>query len=292
MEYRELEKLGIKTSLLGFGCMRFPKHRNGKVNEDKAEEMLDTAYKNGVNYFDTAYIYHDGESERITGHILNKYDRTSYYLATKLPVWLVQTLEDAKRIFEDQLKRLDKDYIDFYLLHALNRNEFDRIAKLGVIEYCEELKAAGKIKYFGFSFHDAYDAFEVIIKAHNWDFCQIQYNYIDENEQAGTKGYELAESLGIPMVIMEPVKGGALANLPDSFTEIFKKVNPESSNASWALRWVASHPNVKVVLSGMSTFEQVTDNLKTFENFKTFALALHISKQVRNTAIQILRRQS
>ena len=267
MEYRELEKLGIKTSLLGFGCMRFPKHRNGKVNEEKAEEMLDTAYKNGVNYYDTAYIYHDGESERITGHILNKYDRASYYLATKLPVWLVQTLEDAKRIFEDQLKRLDKDYIDFYLLHALNKNEFDRIAKLGVIEYCEELKAAGKIKYFGFSFHDDFSAFSHIIQYRNWDFCQIQYNYMDRNIQAGDKGYELAKQLGIPLIIMEPVKGGTLAKLPKGALKYFNEINPDLSSASFALRWVAAHPNVKVILSGMSNMEQVKDNIENFSPY-------------------------
>jgi len=268
MEYRKMEKLGVDVSLLGFGCMRFPLGEGGKIDESEAQKMLDLAIESGVNYIDTAYVYHGGESEKFLGKALKKHDRSKLHIATKLPVWMVKTLDDADRLFKEQCDRLQTDYIDFYLLHALNRHTFKNLQSQKVIEWAMKLKKEGKIKNLGFSFHDGYDAFEEIIKAHDWDFCQIQYNYMDQNEQAGTKGYELAESLGIPMVIMEPIKGGALANLPDSFTEIFKKINPDASNASWALRWVASHPNVKVVLSGMSTFDQVTDNLKTFNNFK------------------------
>lgn len=268
MEYRKLEKLGVEVSLLGFGCMRFPLTQDGKIQQDEAQKMLDLAIESGVNYIDTAYVYHGGESESFLGKALKKHDRSKINLATKLPVWEVKTLEDADRLFNEQCEKLQTDYIDFYLLHALNRHTFKKLLSQNVIEWAMKLKEQGKIKYLGFSFHDEYNVFEEIIKAHDWDFCQIQYNYMDQNEQAGTKGYELAESLGIPMVIMEPIKGGALANLPDSFTEIFKKVNPDYSNASWALRWVANHPNVKVVLSGMSTYEQVEDNLKTFETFK------------------------
>ena len=288
MEYREFDKLGIKTSLLGFGCMRLPKHRNGKVNEEKAEELLDIAYQNGVNYFDTAYIYHDGESERITGHILNKYSRSSYYLATKLPIWLVQTLEDAKRIFEDQLRRLDKDYIDFYLLHALNKNEFDRIVKLGVLEYCDELKAAGKIKYFGFSFHDEFPSFSHIIQYRDWDFCQIQYNYMDRNIQAGDKGYELAAKLEVPLIIMEPVKGGTLAKLPKGAVKYFSEMKPDQSSASWAMRWVAAHPNVKVILSGMSNLDQVMDNINNFSPY--ISLDHEEMKVINNVGEYLLKR--
>lgn len=268
MEYRKMEKLGLDVSLLGFGCMRFPLAEGGKIDQAEAQKMIDKAIESGVNYIDTAYVYHGGESEKFLGNALKKHDRSKLYIATKLPVWEVKTLDDADRLFKEQCNRLQTEYIDFYLLHALNRHAFKTIQSLKVIEWAMKLKEQGKIKYLGFSFHDGYDAFEEIIKAHDWDFCQIQYNYMDQNEQAGTKGYELAESLGVPLVIMEPIKGGALANLPDSFTEIFKKVNTEESNASWALRWVASHPNVKVVLSGMSTYDQVTDNLATFENFR------------------------
>ncbi len=267
MEYRSMDKLGIKTSLLGFGCMRFPQ-QDGKINEPEAEKMIDTAIAAGVNYIDTAYPYHNGDSEPFVGRVLNKYPRDSYYLATKLPCWEVKTLDDAKRLFNEQLKRLDKDYIDFYLLHSLSGSGFDRMVSLGVPEYCDELKKQGKIKYFGFSFHDSYEAFEHIASYRKWDFCQIQLNYMDTDEQAGLKGYELTVKLGIPLVIMEPVKGGSLASLPKDMCDKFAEVCPDNSVASWAFRWVGSLPNVKVILSGMSTPEQVADNLKTFNSFK------------------------
>lgn len=266
MEKRRMTKLGIDVSLLGFGCMRFPT-KDGKIDEQEAERLLDYAYRHGVTYFDTAYPYHDGQSEPLVGRILDKYDRKSYYLATKLPLWDVKSLDDAKRIFADQLKRLNKDYIDFYLLHAINAERFHAMRDLGVIEYCEELKKQGKIKYLGFSFHDTYEAFEEIITYRDWDFCQIQYNYVDRQEQAGDRGYALAEKLGIPMVIMEPLKGGSLCKFSDDINEMFHSLNPDASIPSFGLRWVASHPNIKVILSGMSSWEQVEDNLKTFTNY-------------------------
>lgn len=267
MEYREMDKLGVKVSLLGFGCMRLPIKKDGTINEARASKLIDLAYKNGVNYFDTAYGYHNGESETFTGKALSKYDRSTYYLATKLPCWYVNSLEDADRIFNEQLERLQTDYIDFYLLHALNRKSFDKMVELGVLEFCEGLRAEGKIKYFGFSFHDDYDAFEYIIRYHKWDFCQLQLNYMDMEEQAGLKGYNLAEELGIPVIVMEPVKGGSLAKLPRSASKYFKTLAPDKSIASFALRYVSSMPNVKVVLSGMSNLSQVTDNLSTFDKF-------------------------
>lgn len=267
---RKIDKLGIETSLLGFGCMRFPTI-DGKIDEERSERLLDEAYARGVNYFDTAYPYHGRESEPFVGRVLDKYPRDSYYLATKLPCWDVKTLDDAKRLFDFQLERLHKDYVDFYLLHALGRDRWRNMVKLGVVDYCEELKRQGKIKYLGFSFHDSYEAFEEIATYKDWDFCQIQLNYMDTDEQAGLKGYELTEKLGIPLVIMEPVKGGSLANLPDEITDQFRKLAPEASTASWALRWVASLTNVKVVLSGMSDEEQVSDNLNTFTDFKALS---------------------
>jgi len=267
MEYRNHEGLGIKTSLLGFGCMRFPKHKDGKINYKRSESLIDLAYQNGVNYYDTAYNYHNGESEVFIGHALEKYDRSSYYLATKLPCWWVKELEDVRKIFSTQLERLKKDYIDFYLLHSLTRERFDQMVSLGVLEYLDQLKADGKIKYIGFSFHDNYEAFSYILQYRKWDFCQIQLNYMDTDIQAGIKGYELTERLNVPLIIMEPVKGGSLAKLPSSALKHFKAIHPESSVASWALRWVASLPNVKVVLSGMSNLRQVTDNLNCLGNF-------------------------
>ncbi len=267
MEKRKLEKLGIDTSLLGFGCMRFPTDAAGKIDEVQAEKMLDKAIAEGVNYIDTAYPYHDGESEPFVGRVLKKFDRGSFYLATKLPVWLVKTVEDAERIFLSQLERLQTDYIDFYLLHAMNKNSWEQMVQAGVVEFCEKLKEQGKIKYLGFSFHDSYEVFETIASARKWDFCQIQLNYMDTEEQAGLKGYELTEKLGLPLIVMEPVKGGSLAGYSEDINERFKKMDPKASIASFALRWVGSLPNVKVILSGMSNMAQLEDNLSTFRKF-------------------------
>lgn len=268
MEKRKLEKLGIETSLLGFGCMRFPVTAEGKIDEPEAERMMDKAIAAGVNYIDTAYPYHGGDSELFVGKVLQKYDRDSFYLATKLPLWMVNSLDDAKRLFQEQLDKLQTDHIDFYLLHALGRGRFDDMVKLGVVDWMAELKEQGKIRYMGFSFHDSYDAFEYIINYREWDFCQIQLNYMDAEEQAGLRGYKLAEEKGVPLVIMEPVKGGSLAAFANDITGRFHSLDPEASVASFALRWVGSLPGVKVILSGMTTMEQVEDNLKTFGNFK------------------------
>ena len=272
MEYRKFEKLGVSPSLLGFGCMRFPTTEDGKIDEAEAEKMLDTAIQAGVNYIDTAYPYHNGDSEPFVGRALKKYDRSKLYLATKLPVWNVKTLDDAKRLFQEQLDRLQTDYVDFYLLHCLDKEKWQQVLDLNLIPYFEEMKKQGKIRFFGFSFHDEFDVFKTIITYRNWDFCQIQYNYVDTDIQAGDRGYELAEELGIPLVIMEPVKGGSLASLPDEVTEPFRNYKPGASISSWALRWVASKPNVKVVLSGMSDMAQVEDNLNTFGKFQPLSL--------------------
>ena len=268
MEKRRMDRLGIETSLLGFGCMRFPTTADGKIDEEKAQAMLDKAIAAGVNYIDTAYPYHNGESEPFVGRALKKYDRSSFYLATKMPAWLVKSLDDAKGYFEEQIKRLQTDYIDFYLLHAMGGDSYRKMVELGVVEYCEKLKAEGRIKYFGFSFHDSYEAFEEILGDRDWDFCQIQLNYMDAEEQAGMRGYRLAEEKGVPLVIMEPIKGGSLAVFADDITAKLRALDHEASTASFALRWVGSLPNVKVILSGMSTMEQVEDNLKTFSDFK------------------------
>ena len=291
MEMRKWEKKGLETGLLGFGCMRFPVTAEGKIDEARAQEMLDAAMAAGVNYYDTAYPYHDGASEPFVGRALKKYDRASFYLATKLPCWLINSVADAEKIFKEQLERLQTDYIDFYLLHSLGKASWDKMRDLGVVDFCVKLKEEGKIKNLGFSFHDSYEVFEEIARYRDWDFCQIQYNYMDTDEQAGDKGYALTEELGIPLVIMEPVRGGSLAGFSEDINEKFKAMNPDASIASWALRWVASHPNVKVVLSGMSTEDQVADNLKTFGNFvplteeenqKILDIAAYLKSRVQN----------
>lgn len=282
MEKRKLEKLGIETSLLGFGCMRFPVTADGMINEPEAEKMLDLAIKSGVNYIDTAYPYHSGQSEPFVGRVLEKYDRNSFYLATKLPVWLVNGPEDIDRIFAEQLQRLRTDHIDFYLMHALDRERWEKMLEIGCVERLEELKARGKIRYLGFSFHDSYEVFEEILNYREWDFCQIQLNYMDANEQAGLKGYELTARKNIPLVVMEPVKGGSLASFAEDITEKFNRARPQASAASFALRWVGTLPNVKVILSGMSTMEQLEDNLHTFQAFEP------LSEQEKQTIDEIV----
>lgn len=267
MEKRKMEKLDAETSLLGFGCMRFPVTAEGAIDEPEAERMMDRAIAAGVNYIDTAYPYHNGQSETFVGKVLKKYDRASFYLATKLPCWRVEKAEDAESVFQEQLSKLQTDYIDFYLMHALNRGSFRKMADLGVLEILERLKTQGKIKYLGFSFHDSYEAFEEILNYRDWDFCQIQLNYMDTDTQAGLRGYRLAEEKGVPLVIMEPVKGGTLAAFSTDITDKFRALDPDASTASFALRWVGNLPNVKVILSGMTTMEQVEDNLKTFGQF-------------------------
>ncbi len=270
MEYRKLNDK-YSPSLLGYGCMRFPTNAEGKIDEPRAAALLDRAYEQGVTYYDTAYIYHDGNSEAFVGKTMSKYPRDSYYLATKMPGHMVKTLDDAKKIFENQLKNLQTDYIDFYLLHGIGKGGYDKFAELGVVDYLQSMKDEGKIINYGFSFHDNYEAFEYIIKARHWDFCQIQFNYMDKDTQATMKGYELAKSLGVPFIIMEPVKGGNLANIPDDVMQIVKPYRPDYSPAAWALSWVGSFDNVKVILSGMTTEDQLEDNLRTFNNFKVLS---------------------
>ncbi len=272
METRTWNKQGLSTSLLGFGAMRLPLTDAKSIDKERAARMLETAYENGVTYFDTAYTYHNGESEPFLGSFLKQLDRTSYYVATKLPQWLVHSLDDAKRLFAEQLARLGHDYVDFYLIHAIDKAAYVRMVDLGVVAYLEEEQQAGRIKQLGFSFHSIYEDFEYIATSRNWDFCQLQYNYLDTEEQAGDKGYELSTALGIPVIVMEPVKGGLLANLPTDLQARLDALASGASSASYALRWVADHPNVKVILSGMSTMQQLEDNLETFNEPKPLCL--------------------
>ena len=272
MEYRIFGKTNTKPSLLGFGCMRFPTMTNdeGKrvINKKEAEKMLDYAYQNGVTYFDTAYPYHGGESEVVLGEVMKKYKRDTFLVATKLPMWKLEKTEDVRETFFEQLSRLQMNYVDFYLLHALNRNTFKKGKDIGALEEVIKLKEEGYIKHIGFSFHDEYEIFEEIVNYYDWEFCQIQYNYMDTDIQAGKKGIKLCEEKGIPLVIMEPIKGGSLSGFSEDVEEVFKSYDKDKSIASWALRFVGSEENVKVILSGMSTFEQVVDNVENFNNFR------------------------
>ena len=268
MEYRKMEKLHVRPSLLGFGCMRFPTRPDGGIDEAQAQAMLDRAYRGGVNYFDTAYFYHNGASENFVGRALAAYPRESYFLTSKLPTTLIHSLDKAKTIFDEQMGRLQRDDLDFYLLHNINGARWRVMVELGVVDWCLELQRQGVFRHFGFSFHGAYEEFREILTARDWDCCQIQFNYMDTEDQAGIRGYRLAEELGVPLIVMEPIKGGSLANPPESVMRLFREKHPGVSASSWALRWVAGMPNVMTVLSGMSTMEQVEDNLRTFTAFQ------------------------
>lgn len=266
MQYRK-DRYGELISLLGYGCMRFTKNGNS-IDLDKAERELMLAIKSGVNYLDTAYIYPG--SEVAVGEILHRnHCREEIRLATKLPQYYIKSGAAIEKYFNEQLTRLQTDYIDYYLMHMLTDvAAWEKLKKLGIEAWITQKKKEGKIRNIGFSFHGNTEMFIQILDAYDWDFCQIQYNYMDTEEQAGDKGYALAEELGIPLVIMEPVKGGSLANFSDDINAKFKAMDKDASIASWAFRWVGSHSNAKVILSGMSSEEQVEDNLKTFSNFK------------------------
>ena len=263
MQTRINIKTGDKLSALGFGCMRFPT-KNGNIDEPRAINMIQDAIKKGVNYFDTAYIYHNGKSESLLGKALAGGYRNQVKIATKLPPFLVSKLDNAKKIFATQLLRLQTDYIDYYLLHMLtDKPMFDRLNAIGVMGWLEGLKANGIIKNIGFSFHGTKVDFELILKAYPWDFCQIQYNYMDENNQATKSGLLLAASLGIPVIVMEPLRGGKLVtHLPEQVKKAFASYKVKRSPAEWALRWVWNHPEVNVVLSGMSDEIQIDDNIR------------------------------
>lgn len=252
------------TSHLGFGCMRFPLDSDGHIDKPALQALVARAIEGGITYFDTAWPYLGGESEPAVGEVLSAYPRDSYQLATKLPCWAISSAQEAVERVETQLQRLRTDYVDFYLLHALNRGTWRKMVDLGVIEAMEALQQQGKIRHFGFSFHDSYQCFEEILNFRTWDFCQVQLNYMDTNHQAGMRGYHLAEKLGVPLVIMEPLKGGMLAQLPSTISAPFTQLDPSKSVASWGMRWLASLPNVKVILSGMNSMEQLEDNLSTF----------------------------
>ncbi|MFO7969109.1 MAG: aldo/keto reductase [Candidatus Izemoplasmatales bacterium] len=263
---------GIKEnpSLLGFGCMRFPKIDSEKpdIDEAQAEEMIDYAYKHGVNYFDTAYPYHQGLSETFIGKVLKKYPRESFYLANKMPSWEIKTLADAKRIFKEQLEKCQVDYFDFYLCHALSEKHFEIYKKPEIMDFLLEQKAKGTIKHLGFSFHDTPDVLAEIIHTYKWDFVQLQLNYLDWDFQNAKKQYEIVKDYGVPVIVMEPVRGGTLANLSEESKKILKAAKPDKSIASWAIRYAASKENVMTVLSGMSNLEQTKDNVATLTNFK------------------------
>ncbi|GHS93330.1 aldo/keto reductase [Synergistales bacterium] len=264
MLYRKMPRVKEELSILGFGCMRLPMD-GSKVDEAQALKMMNAAIDAGVNYVDTAWPYHAGEGEAIVGRLLRGGLRDKVNLATKMPTWLIKTREDMDAYLEKQLAFLQTDHIDVYLLHALADDRWTNLTNLGVMDFMEQARASGKIRYIAFSFHDGLDIFKKIVDAYPWDICQIQYNFLDERYQAGTEGLKYAAAKDIGMVIMEPLKGGSVAApLPDDLRAAAERAHySRPTLADIGLRWVWNHPEVGVVLSGMSSEEQMTQNLES-----------------------------
>jgi uncharacterized protein len=261
MQYRKFGKIDFQVSALGFGAMRLPV-QNGAVNEAEAINMLHYAIDNGLNYIDTAYIYHDGHSEKIVGKALNNGRRSKVHLTTKLPSWKVKSSADFDRFLDEQLKRLEVDYLDFYLLHALDKKEWPKLRDLGVLEWAEKSIAEGRFRYLGFSFHDEHTVFKQIVDAYDWAMCLIQYNYMDINNQAGLDGLRYAAEKGIAVAVMEPLLGGRLAApTPSVQSAVWDKAATQRTAVEWALHWLWNQPEVATVLSGMSSMEQVKENI-------------------------------
>ncbi len=264
------EKTNDEISLLGFGCMRFPviDGEDNKIDYEKSLEMIDSAYRNGVNYFDTAFGYHGGESEKFVGVALKRYPRESFYLASKMPPWFVKEKSDLERIFNEQLERCQVEYFDFYLEHSLNDENYDKLEAFDTYNFLLDKKKEGKIRNLGFSFHGSLECLERITSDHEWDFCQLQYNYLDAETSDTLKEYEIIKKHNLPLIVMEPVRGGALANLCDEANALLKAERPNESIASWAIRYAASNDSILTVLSGMSDENQVKDNIKTMSDFQ------------------------
>ena len=272
---------GHDISLLGYGLMRLPRLPGGApgkpaaIDTDKASMLIDQAIKSGVNYFDTAYTY--GGSEAFAGQALSKYPRDSYYLATKCPPWMIKNEEDFERIFAEQLERCQTDYFDFYLVHNLaqeskradgNDAHFEEFQKLGMFEMLEKKRAEGKIRWIGFSFHGTPTLLTKLASGYKWDFAQIQINYVDWKATDAKTQYDILTENNIPITIMEPLRGGALATMSEASGKLLSDVDADSSYASWGLRYAASFPNVLTVLSGMNAEEQLVDNVATMSDFK------------------------
>ena len=266
MKYRKFGGLDYQVSALGFGAMRLPviDQDQSKIDESEAIRMMRYAFDNGVNYVDTAYPYHVGTSEGVVGKALKDGYREKVKLATKMPTWFIQKIGDCDRYLNEQFERLQTDYIDFYLLHGLNKARWPGLRDMGVLTWAEDAISDGRIRYLGFSFHDDYEVFKGIVDDYDsWTFCQIQYNFMDTEYQAGTKGLQYAAEKGLAVVIMEPIRGGQLAKQPpDEVVNLYKSAKIQRSPAEWALQWIWDQPEVSTVLSGMTTMDHVIENVE------------------------------
>ncbi len=262
MQYRVNPKNNDKLSILGFGCMRFAK------DEKEVEKQIIYAIENGVNYFDTAYVYPN--SEAVLGRVLAKGYRDQVKIATKLPPYLIKKYEDLDKIFNTELERLQTDKIDYYFMHMLTDvNIWNRLVNIGILKWIEEKKKNGQIINIGFSYHGGRDEFVKLVDIYDWEFCMIQYNYLDENNQAGKSGLQYATSKGLPVMVMEPLRGGKLVtNLPKEVYKLLDEAYVKRSPAEWAFRWIWNHPEVMVVLSGMNSQEMVEENIRVASEAK------------------------
>jgi len=275
MIYKKFGEKDWNSSILGMGCMRLPvvDDDNEKIDEAKAIEMIRYAADHGINYFDTAWPYHGGNSEALLGRALQDGYRKNVKIATKLPSWKIEKEEDFNYYLKEQLNNLQTDYIDLYLLHTLNKKFWENLKSLNVIDWLKEKKKNGVIKNIGFSFHASYDVFEEIVDYYDWDFCQIQYNYLDTEFQAGKKGLKYASNKGIAVVVMEPLRGGTLAKTPPpKVKDVLKQSSNQRNAVEWSLQWLWDQEEVNVVLSGMSTMGQLKENIKLAKQAKEYKL--------------------
>jgi predicted aldo/keto reductase-like oxidoreductase len=261
---------GKDIPLLSLGCMRLPTDANGQIDMAHFEKMVDYAMQHGVNYFDTAYMYHKGESETAVGNVLSNYKRESLYIVSKNPVRALTSKEDVRKIFEEQLKKCRTDYFDLYMAHNLSRLTIDNYRNYEVYEQLMKFKEEGKVRYVGFSYHDDAGFVDPIINEHPWDFCMMQLNYLGWYERDYKTQYEVITKAGVPVVSMEPLYGGKLTKLTGSAKAVLTDKAPQDTQASFGLRWVASKENVFTVLSGMSNLEQLKENIETFTNYRPF----------------------
>lgn len=275
MNYRQFSNGKQKLSILGFGCMRLPLNSEDSKDIDsrKAQAMIRSAIDRGLNYIDTAYPYHGQQSEPFLAQVLADGYRERVQLATKLPTWLVEKHKDFDKFLEQQLERLNTDKIDYYLIHALDKDRWKKMVELDISSFLDRMKSDDRVGNIGFSFHDDLDTFKQIVDAYPWDFCQIQYNYLDTHNQAGSEGLEYAHTKGLGIIVMEPLRGGALTSaVPTDIQQVWDSAPVKRSPAEWALRWVWNDPRVTVVLSGMTTMEQVDENIRIAQEARAHSL--------------------
>ena len=267
------EYFGEKLPRLGFGAMRFSTLKDGSVDMKKAREMVDHCMQNGVNYFDTAFNYHRGCSESVMGEALANYERDDYFLATKMPCWDIKDENSAPDIFAKQLKNCRVDYFDFYLMHNMYSGYFDKCKASGAIDYMFKMREEGRVKRLGLSIHDTLEGMSRILRAYEWDFVQLQINYLDWDLLNMKEQYAVARQLNLPVIVMEPVRGGTLVNLPEAAREILTKANPQIKPAEWALRFVNELPGIMTILSGMNEICQIDENIAALNKDEPFTAA-------------------